>query len=123
MNPDEPQGASVSEAMVHMTFSPLFHVRTPNAEIAIGPKLGAWALSGHARRYGGSVDVEQEGWTIGGNAGVFFPVGGGTASLGMLLSYANLQLTHSCVTNVYGEDCSEPDGSADVFGLTFAALF
>ena len=124
MNPDVPEGTSVSEAMVHMTFSPLFHARTTNAEIVLGPKLGLWALSGHASTYGASVDFEQQGWTIGGNAGVFFPVGGGTTSLGMLLSYANLQLTRSCATTgVYGQQCSEADGSADVFGLTFAALF
>jgi hypothetical protein len=42
----------------------------------------------------------------------------------MLLSYANLQVTHSCVTSsIYGQECSDADGSADVFGLTFAALF
>ena len=32
-------------------------------------------------------------------------------------------LSHTCVTtSAYGEDCSLPDGSADVFGVTFAVL-
>jgi hypothetical protein len=55
---------------------------------------------------------------------VFFPVGRGTTSLGMLVSYATLQLERTCVTIPgLGKDCSDADGDASAVGLTFAALF
>ena len=125
MNPDEPAGGDISEWLAHVTFSPLFHVSTTSAEIVIGPKLGAWTLSGHVSSAYLTADVEQRGWTIGANAGVFFPLSGGSTSLGMLLSYANLQLTHSCLSiSGYGEQCLDDEsGDVDIFGLTFAALF
>jgi hypothetical protein len=124
VNPDEPAGGNVSEVMGHITFSPLFHAYTASAEIVLGPKLGAWALTGHVSSPYLTADFDQRGWTIGANAGVFFPLSGGSTSMGMLLSYANLQLTHSCVTiSGYGEMCVEPAHGVDVFGLTVAALF
>jgi hypothetical protein len=124
MNPSSP-GVDASEAMVHLTFSPLFHVRTPGAEIVIGPKLGIWALSGHATDGITTADVSEEGWTIGGNVGAFFPVGSGATSLGMFLSYANLQVTRVCASiSGYPEMCSsDVSGDGNVLGLTFAALF
>jgi hypothetical protein len=125
MNPNSGPGVDASEVMVHLTFSPLFHARTPGAEIVIGPKLGIWALSAHASNGLMTVDVTENGWTIGGNVGAFFPVGTGSASLGMFLSYANLQLSEACATiSGYGETCaSDVSGDANVFALTFAALF
>jgi hypothetical protein len=124
MNPSS-AGADASEDMATLAFSPLFHARSGSAEIVIGPKLGLWALSGHASNGITTVDVDEQGWTIGGNAGVFFPVGTGTASLGMLLSFANLQVSHFCATVTgYGEMCSsDVSGDVNVLGMTFAALF
>lgn len=112
---------SESGAMVQMTFSPLYHMGSPAAEIVIGPKLGAWAMSRHASDSGLSAAVEEQGWTVGVNAGVFFPVGQGTSSLGMLFSLASLQVTHC--NSATGEMCPNiADGDLSVSSLTFAAL-
>ena len=81
-----------------MTFSPLFHAATP-LRLVIGPKLGASGeYDGSRSSCGGVIDqVEEQGWTIGANVGVFFP--SGTAdSLGMLFSFANMQITRACRT-------------------------
>jgi hypothetical protein len=123
MNPNAP-GVDVSEAMVHLTFSPLFHARTPSAEFVIGPKLGIWGLSGHGTDGVITEDITESGWTFGANVGAFFPVGGGSISLGMLLSYANLQVSEVCRTvNGYPEMCfSNVTGDGNVLGLTFALL-
>jgi hypothetical protein len=124
MNPNAP-GVDVTEAMVHLTFSPLFHARTPAAEFVIGPKLGIWGLSAHATDGFTTADISQNGWTIGANLGAFFPVANGSASLGMLVSFANLQLLETCLTvSGYPEMCSDnANADANVLGLTFAALF
>jgi len=117
-------GTSASGAMVQMTFSPLFHTTTPSSDIVVGPKLGAWALSTHSSAGGVSGDVEEQGWTLGVNAGVFFPVGQGSAALGILASFANLQITRACQSiSDYGEQCSsDVDGDFNIFSLTFAAM-
>jgi len=123
MNPNTP-GIESSEWMAHFTFSPLFHARGPSAEFVIGPKLGLWTLSAHASDSIETIDVSEYGWTIGGNLGVFFALNGG-ASLGGLMSLANLQISHACVTSsAYGEQCTgNVNGDANVLAFTFAALF
>ena len=124
MNPRS-AGVDSSEWMADFTFSPLFHVRSGSAEIVLGPKLGLWTLSAHASDGIESIDVAEQGWTIGGNVGVFFAVGGGRTSLGMLMSLANLQISHACVTTTgYGQRCSsDVNGDVNVLAFTFAALF
>ena len=79
-----------------MTFSPLFHAATASSDIVIGPRLGAWTLTSHASTGGVTTEVAEQGWTVGANAGVFFPVGPGSAALGMLFSFANLHVTRAC---------------------------
>ena len=61
---------------------------------------------------------------VGVNAGVFFPVGHGSAALGMLFSFANLQVTSVCQSvSGAGEQCSgDVDGDINIFSLTFAAM-
>jgi hypothetical protein len=113
-----------SGSMVQMTFSPLFHATTASADVVVGPKLGAWALSSQASAGGVSANVDQQGWTFGANAGVFLPVGQGSTALGMLLSIANLQVTRAC-QSVSGsaDQCSgDVDGDFNVFSLTLAAM-
>jgi hypothetical protein len=117
-------GGSASGSMFQMTLSPLFHAARANADIVIGPKLGVWALSSRASAGGVSTSVEERGWTLGANAGVFFPVGQGSTALGMLFSFANLQVTRAC-QSVSGsaEQCSgDVDGDFNIFSLTFAAM-
>ena len=124
MNPNTP-GVDSSEWMADFTFSPLFHARSNSAEFVIGPKLGIWTLSAHGSDGIETVDVDERGWTFGANAGAFFPVGSGATSLGMLVSWANLQPSHVCATvSGYGEQCtSNISGDVNVFAFTFAVLF
>lgn len=123
INFDAPDGATASGGMAQMTFSPLFHASTPTAELVIGPKFGAWAMANEASSAGVTATVEEQGWTFGANAGVFFPVGTGTTSLGMLFSFANMQITHACQTiSGLGEQCPDVDGDFNLFSVTFAAM-
>jgi hypothetical protein len=113
---------------MHLTLSPLFHVTAAvPVTLVLGPKLGVWFNWVHASDGYSSVDLNEHGWTFGANAGLFFPVGSGTTELGMLLSYANIRATQTCITATgYGtkvHDCSEESGDANVLGMTFAALF
>ena len=121
---DTSAGSSASGGMFQMTFSPLFHATTASADIVIGPKLGAWALSSHTSAAGVAVNVEEAGWTLGANAGVFFPVGHGSTAVGMLLSFANLQVTSACRSvSSSGAQCSgDLDGDFNIFSLTLAAM-
>lgn len=123
-NFDTGDGNSASGSMFQMTFSPLFHAATARADIVIGPKLGAWALTSHASAGGVSAGVEEEGWTFGANAGVFLPVGQGSSALGMLFSVASLQVTRACRSvSGSGEQCSDDvDSDFSIFSLTFAAM-
>jgi hypothetical protein len=113
-----------SGTMVQMTLSPLFHAATASADIVIGPRLGAWALTSHASAGGVSTNIEEEGWTLGANAGVFFPVGRGSTALGVLFSVATLQVTRACRSiSGSGELCSgDVDRDFNLFSLTFAAM-
>jgi hypothetical protein len=123
-NFDTSAGGSASGSMFQMTLSPLFHAAKANADIVIGPKLGVWALSSRASAGGVSTSVEERGWTLGANAGVFFPVGQGSTALGLLFSFANLQVTRACQSiSGSAEQCSgDVDGDFNIFSLTLAAM-
>jgi hypothetical protein len=123
-NFDTSAGGSAAGSMFQMTLSPLFHAATASADIVIGPKLGAWALSSRASVGGVSTSVEERGWTFGANAGVFFPVGQGSTALGLLFSVATLQVTRACRSiSASAEQCSGAvDGDFNIFSLTFAAM-
>jgi hypothetical protein len=123
-NDNPPPGYSESEYLGHLTFSPLLSVGTASVEFVIGPKAGVWRLSTHIT---GSeqLDATAWGWTLGLNAGVFFPVSEGV-SLGGLFSYESLQPLNLCATvasSSAGEQCTS-DGlsSLDMIGLAFALL-
>ena len=124
LNFDVPSGVSASGAIFQMTLSPLFHATSASADIAIGPKLGAWALSSHASGSGFSADVEEQGWTLGANLGVFFSVGQGSTALGFLFSYANLQITRTYQSlSGYGKQYSnDVNGDTNIFSLTFTTI-
>jgi hypothetical protein len=124
LNIETSAGSSASGTMFQMAFSPLFHATTASADIVIGPRLGAWALSSQASAGGVSANVDEQGWTFGANAGAFLPVGQGSTALGMLFSIANLQVTRAC-QSVSGsaEQCAgDADGNFSIFSLTFAAM-
>ena len=124
LNFDTGAGTSASGGMIQMTLSPLFHAATASSDIVIGPKLGAWTLTSHASAGGVSTRVAQQGWAVGANAGVFFPVGHGSAALGMLFSFANLHVISACQSvGGLGEQCSgDMNGDLNIFSLTFAAM-
>ena len=124
LNFDGSAGASASGGIIQMTLSPLFHAATASSDIVIGPKLGAWTLTSHASAGGVSTRVAEQGWTVGANAGVFFPVGHGSAALGMLFSFANLHVARACQSvSGFAEQCSgDVEDDLDIFSLTFAAM-
>jgi hypothetical protein len=123
-NFDTSVAGSMSGSMLQMTVSPLFHAATATADIVVGPKLGAWALSSRGSAGAASTSVEEEGWTLGANVGVFFPVGQGSTALGLLFSYANLQVTRTCrsVSDATQRCAGVVDGDFNIFSLTLAAM-
>lgn len=124
MNPRT--GLDASESMLQFTISPLIHMRASSAEVVFGPKVGPWRLSGQSSDGIVTTDVDEQGWTVGANAGVFFAVGGGGRSLGMLLSAATLVATRFCETfsGNHSQSCSgSVYGDVSVLAFTFAALF
>jgi hypothetical protein len=127
MNPEVPADTHVTETMAHVTLSPLFHVDAGSLELVIGPKFGFWSLRADVSSTDLSGNLDQRGWTLGVNAGLFFPVGGGPTELGLLFSYATLEITHACATlTYYGStihECPDPSGDANVVSLAGAALF
>jgi len=123
-NFDTSIAGSRSGSMLQMTFSPLFHAATASADIVLGPKLGAWALSTRGSAAGTSTSVEAEGWTLGANVGVFFPVGQGSTALGLLFSFADLHVSDACrtVTGAAQQCAGVMDGDFNILSLTFAAM-
>ena len=117
-------GGSASGAMVQMTLSPLFHAATASADIVIGPKLGAWALTSHASAGGVSTDVDGAGVDARRQRRRVFPVGPGQHRAGHVV-----QLRQPAghprlpVRQRSGEQCSgDVDGDFNIFSLTFAAM-
>jgi hypothetical protein len=120
---NEPASALVSEYVGYLAFSPLVHFAAPGIELALGPKLGLWGLTGGASSGGTNLSESGYGWVYGINAGFFIPVSDG-ASLGALFSYAVDAPSQLCVSVTgSGQQCLTANlNDIKVLGLTLALL-
>ncbi len=121
-------GLDLSGEMLGLTFDPLFHVGNAKAELVVGPKLGGWMrwvhASGTSLNTGltATADGLAEGWTIGGNMGVFVDAAP-SVLVGALLSLEVRDPLHSCVTGTAtAETCSSNENSATILGFAFGLL-
>ena len=86
LNPDTPNGVSVTEVFFDLTFSPLLHVPTsPTTQFILGPRLGLFSFVESASVQMESVTVWGWGWAWGVNAG--FLATQSTRRLGFLASF------------------------------------
>ncbi|HEY7374808.1 MAG TPA: hypothetical protein VIF57_21770 [Polyangia bacterium] len=121
----QPSTSRFEETNVVFAFSPLFQLPAGPVELALGPKLGIFVIETSLSDPTVALDQNMEGYVLGANLGLFFPVSPRT-SLGVLLSYDLLFADRACqtITNA-GETCSSVSDSNSfrMLGLTAAALF
>jgi hypothetical protein len=122
VNFDSVPGAEASEYMLDIGFNPLFHFPLEKVELLVGPAAGTFLMYGSGSAIGTSFDTWAYGWTIGGNAGVLFPVG--KAKLGGLFNLHVRNPMKLCVT-ANGSDSCQSDNltAAKALAFSFAAMF
>jgi hypothetical protein len=122
-------GADVSGQFLGVSFNPLLHVGNGNVEFVIGPKLGGWIEWVHVNindTVGGvseSLDGTAEGWTLGGNMGLFIPASQ-SVLVGALLSLEYRDPLHACASSSAGASMCTTSGldSATILGFTFGVM-
>jgi hypothetical protein len=111
MNPKNvPSGASVTEVIADIVFSPLVHFGSDQIEVFAGPRIGAFGMSGSFSYGGSSTDDSAQGLAYGFNVGAAVPVG--NMAIGGLLVYTGRHATKVCSTlSGQSETCnSSPSG-------------
>jgi len=118
-------GYDVTEVVVDLAFSPLFHISNGGLELVMGPKLGAFGVSASTKNpSGASGGANGQGLSYGGNLGIFGAVG--NLAVGGLVGFTGRRLTKACVTPPGAtETCDTSPGGYDlkVFSITGAVLF
>jgi hypothetical protein len=119
-----PAGAGdASSYMLQVSYSPLFHTASGQAEFVIGPKVGAWMLSLAGNDTFSSFDGSAEGWALGGNMGLFVPISP-EALGGLLLSFDVRGTMHACSALAGSpQSCRSGGPDHDVLGFVFALIF
>jgi len=120
-----PSVSSFEETNVIFAFTPLFQLPAGPLELVLGPKLGIFVIERSYGDVGISVSENLEGYVMGANLGLFFPLSP-RASLGVLLSYDLLFADRACQTVAStSESCASlsDSNSLRVLGLTAAAMF
>jgi hypothetical protein len=115
----------LTEVVVDLAFSPLFHISNGGLELVMGPKLGAFGVSASTKNpSGASGGANGQGLSYGGNLGIFGAVG--NLAVGGLVGFTGRRLTKACVTPPGAtETCDTSPGGYDlkVFSITGAVLF
>jgi hypothetical protein len=130
MNPNsKADPLEISAQMLELTFSPLFHLGSPQVEFIVGPKLGFWNMWSHVRIPVGvlgptqiDIDGTTQGWTVGGNMGLLVAATPG-ALVGVILNLEVRDIIHSCGTATgMPEECDTSGDSSTILGFSFATL-
>ena len=122
VNLDSSFGADASDYVFELGFNPLFHLPLENVEILAGPIGGVWLDKGARGQGLGQSDLWTYGWTVGANAGAFFPVSP-KVRLGGLVNFFYRDPLKSCVTANGSETClSSGVPSLKVLSLAFAVM-
>ena len=120
LNPDSGSNSSVTDVMLDLAFSPLFHFGPPRMDFVVGPKLGLFYEGMSYTSYGTDYSASAYGVVYGINAGAFFSLG--RISIGGLLSYSIHSYSSACD---YNGTCGDATGFPDfnVFALTGAMMY
>jgi hypothetical protein len=96
-----------SEVMYDVAFSPLFHLRIPQLEFVVGPKIGYYGYY-VSDSWGGSSNDLESGYSYGLNVGAFVPLG--RMAIGGLFSLVGRHVSSSCDNYGYcGSVANGPD--------------
>jgi hypothetical protein len=121
-------GLDFSSQMLGLTFSPLYHAGSAEVEFVVGPKLGGfvrWAHVSVTDPFTGesaSADGTAEGWTIGGNIGLFGGVSS-SALIGVLFSLERRGILHGCASGTgIAEQCTSSGDSATILSFALGVL-
>jgi len=121
LNADASSGIDVFEALVGLSFSPLFHFGPPRMDFVVGPRLGFFSDSGTVSYNDGGPDdtYSMSGLLYGINTGAFFSLG--RISLGGLMSITAHSVSSMCINDV----CGDVSGGTDfkVFSIDGAMLY
>jgi hypothetical protein len=123
LNPDTPEGVSITEFFFDLTFSPLLHAPlSPTTQFVLGPKLGVFMLAESASAQGESATVWGWGWVVGANAGIV--ASQGSTRLGVLTSFTARNPLKVCIdTATSGEQCvSENFRAGKMLSLAFLIM-
>lgn len=120
-NMEAPPGASASQYVLDIGFNPLVHFPLEKLEIVAGPLGGVFLDKGSLGAGATTVDSWGYGWTIGANAGLFFPVG--KVRLGGLVNFYLRNPLKFCVTANGTDTCRSDNVDAlKTLSLSFAAM-
>jgi hypothetical protein len=116
---DVPSGQKMSGGAFALSASPLFHLFAPTVELVFGPRVGVWG-EGISRKVNGvETTFSANGFLLGLNAGLFFPVRR-CLSVGGLMTLDSRRFSRTCTKNAGGsDDCSEDNLPKSLTNLTF----
>jgi len=120
-NMEAPPGASASQYVLDIGFNPLLHFPLEKLEIVAGPLAAVFLDKGSLGAGSTTIDSWGYGWTIGANAGLFFPVG--KVRLGGLVNFYLRNPLKFCVTANGTDTCRSDDvDSLKTLAVSFAAM-
>jgi hypothetical protein len=109
--------------MLEAAFSPLFHVGDQRTEFVIGPAIGAWmtSLDLSDDSFGDHLSATAQGWTVGGNMGLFSPLWH-KVRVGALINFMVRETAHVCVNLNASSACQNSGPAHQVLGFSAAAM-
>jgi hypothetical protein len=121
LNPDLPDGSSVTEFLVDVTFSPLLHAPlTATTQFIVGPRLGIFYLYESASFGTQSFSGWGWGWAPGLNAG--FLVSADRARFGALASFGARSPVKVCAESAGGSEMCTTDNLNNLKFVSIALL-
>jgi len=116
---DVPSGQKMDGGAFAFSASPLFHLFAPTVELVFGPRVGVWA-EGITRRVNDlETTFSANGFLLGLNGGLFFPVRR-CLSVGGLVTLDMRLFSRTCTKNADGSKiCSEDNVPRALTNLTF----
>jgi hypothetical protein len=124
VKPGAPADVDANGQVFELAFSPLFHAGNSQFEVALGPKVGAWALRIHADDttiQGDAATGTAQGWLFGGNVGLFARAS--AFSAGLLLSLDLRDTFNACLEGAnITRRCQSSAPSDTLLGVALAFL-
>lgn len=121
------KASNASDWIFDLTFSPLFHLGTPQLQFVVGPKFGFFGESYNYTYSGYDRTISGSGLAYGFNAGIFVPIG--RMALGGLINFTTHHYSRLCENDAYTgyvDSCADSSMMPDdvkLFGISGALLY